>query len=153
MPTSFSALIIALLASLMAMTACTTTSSETEAKSLKPLLSSDSHITLQVIKLEPLEQAKLRLTNGSSHSIAWTGYPDAPWYRIRRRNLLTWQEEKTGFFCAVGLTPRTLPPGESIEFKASLGGRDIRRVQIGQSYLSLPDGTTRTCWSPSFSPR
>ena len=144
--------IAALLGSLTLLGACSSTREATAPRSSAPLSSSASTVSLTFINYQPQNGARIRLTNNSKLSIAWKGYPGTPWYRLRQRDLFGWHERDVGWFCGKGLETRHLFPNDSTEFSVELPTRDLRSIQVGLDYTTVPK-QSYSVWSSPFSPK
>jgi len=93
----------------------------------------------------------MHLSNKSTRTIEWQGYPSTPWYRIRQRDIFGWHERDAGWFCGKGLETHQLSPMHSVQFYVDLPGSDPRSIQVGLDYTNPPERRRNTVWSAPFS--
>jgi hypothetical protein len=122
------------------------------------LTSSEDDVTLVFVGLRPSGQARFQFTNRSGRTITWLQEAgvSCPWYRIRRRGRLVWDERCTGI-CGTGARRVVLPPGQSLVFDTPLDPYASGTVQVGVPYRDGDRGADFTVWTspfdfPSFPP-
>jgi hypothetical protein len=165
MKTSFSSPILVVVSSvlLMCLVGCATNQdhrfgritqlspTDKPSSSPHPVESLEHAVSLGVVSYHSTERVRLRLTNGSGHTILWHGYDKLPFCRLRQRSVPGWKETPVSW-CGTGAATHKLRAGRFLEFDVPLGDVGDQELRVGLIYQIPRERTDFVTWSPPFEP-